>query len=260
MLLNLFDTTPEIEREPELQTNFEIEAHGSRVPVRIVFEPRPNNRVSINKNGILIRISSYQNKNEQRQNIDKLLKWAKEKLDGKPQLLDTLPQRHYTNGEVLSVGDTEFVISVLYHDQNKSTAKIFKNNIVLQLAKGLTKEVQDNASSYLVAKCIAKHYQPIISQRISELNERFFKQQVKSVRLKYATSFWGHCSHDGNIVISVRLMFAPKKVIDYVLVHELAHLIHHNHSAQFWKVVEQIMPDYMQAEKHLKEFSAKYYL
>lgn len=78
--------------------------------------------------------------------------------------------------------------------------------------------------------------------------------------MKYATSFWGHCSTNGNIVISVRLLFAPVKVIDYVLVHELAHLVHHDHSPRFWKVVEQIMPDYEEAEKHLKEFSNKYYL
>ena len=78
--------------------------------------------------------------------------------------------------------------------------------------------------------------------------------------MKYATSFWGHCSHHGNIVISVRLMFVPPKVIDYVIIHELAHLIHHDHSPRYWKVVEKVMPDYMIAEKHLKAYSDKYYL
>ena len=55
-------------------------------------------------------------------------------------------------------------------------------------------------------------------------------------------------------------MFAPPSVIDYVYIHELAHLVHHDHSAAFWKLVEQMMPDYRNAEKHLKENSSKYYL
>ena len=78
--------------------------------------------------------------------------------------------------------------------------------------------------------------------------------------MKYATSFWGHCSRNGQIVISVRLMFAPSRVIDYVLIHELAHLVYHDHSPRFWKLVEQIAPDFRDAEKHLKDNQLKYYL
>ena len=62
---------------------------------------------------------------------------------------------------------------------------------------------------------------------------------------------WGSCTWDGNITISTRLLFAPPEVIDYVLVHELAHLVEHNHSDRFWKIVEKIMPGYMLAESWL---------
>ncbi len=266
MLLSLFDNlikpaeSPKEEKETSLQRGFEVFVNGENVPVRIILEHRFNSRVTVNKNGILLRISQRQSKDEQRKNIDSLLKWAKDKLSDKPELLDTIPQRKYVNGEILKVGNYEFVISIFYHDLGKSTAKIFKNNVVLSLAKGLSSEAEADACSYLVTKCLCKYFQPIISERIHELNSRFFKKEVKSVKMKYATSFWGHCSNSGNIVISLRLLFAPTRVVDYVLVHELAHLVHHDHSPRFWKVVEQIMPDYENAEKHLKEFSNKYYL
>ncbi|MCS6934091.1 MAG: M48 family metallopeptidase [Chitinophagales bacterium] len=259
MMTVLFDVLP-FSGKNETHTAFTIDVNDTQVPVRILFENRPNCRVSISKTGILMRISSHLTKEEQRHHIDKFLKWAKDKIHDKPQLLDTLPQRRYTNGEILRVGDTLFCISLFYREGTKSTARIFRNNIVLQLARGLSPEAHDNAASYLVAKCLAKYFQPIISQRIHELNERYFRQKIHSVRLKYATSYWGHCSHDGNIVISLRLLFAPQRVIDYVLIHELAHLIHHNHSDKFWKLVAQIMPDFQQAEQHLKEYGHKYYL
>ena len=131
---------------------------------------------------------------------------------------------------------------------------------MLSLPKGLNKEVEANTCSYFVAKCLCKFFLPIITERIHELNNRYFKKQLGSIKMKYATSFWGHCSHYGNLVISVRLLFAPQKVIDYVLIHELAHLVHHDHSPRFWKVVEQVMPDYEKAERHLRDYSNRYYL
>ncbi len=262
MLLSLFDKpapAPAQEEEP-LQQQFEIEVNGESVPVRILYETRFNNRVTVNKNGILLRINDRQTKEERRKHLDHLLKWAKEKLGDKPELLDSLPQRKYLNGEVLKVGAHEFVISIFYQDSSRSSAKIFGNNILLSIAKGLSKEAEENTSSYLVAKCLCKYFQPIISERLHDLNNRFFKKNIQSIKTKYATSFWGHCSHNGHLVISVRLMFAPPSVIDYVYIHELAHLVHHDHSPRFWSVVEKVMPNYRSAEKHLKEHHLKYYL
>lgn len=263
MLLSLFDnllTAPVKVEEPPIQREFEIDANGQAVPVRILFERRFNNRATVNKNGILLRVSDRQTLEEQRKQIDHLLKWAKEKLGDKPELMDSLPQRQYVNGEVFRVGTQEFVVSIFYHDSSKSTAKIFGNNILLSVAKGLSKEAEESTCSFLVAKCLCKFFLPVVSERLHDLNNRFFKKQINSIKMKYATSFWGHCSHNGNLVISVRLMFAPSGVIDYVLIHELAHLVHHDHSPRFWSVVEKVMPNYKLAEKHLKDNSLKYFL
>ena len=257
---NLTQTKPKPVEEIPLQQEFEISVNGENIPVRILYESRFNNRVSVNKNGIIIRIAGRQHKDEQRKQIEALLKWAKEKLGDKPELMDSLQQRVYVNGEILRVGDYEFMISVFHHDKAKSSAKIFKNNIVLSIARGLTKEAEADAASYLVAKCLCKFFLPIVTERLHELNNNYFKKPLNSVKMKYATSFWGHCSRGGHIVISVRLLFAPARTVDYVLIHELAHLVHHDHSTRFWKVVEQVMPDYQIHEKYLKDNHLKYYL
>ena len=57
---------------------------------------------------------------------------------------------------------------------------------------------------------------------------------IKGIFLKYNHSNWGSCSHNGNINLSTRLLFAPEAVQDYVIVHELAHLVEPNHSDRFW--------------------------
>ena len=264
MLLSLFENimpkSQKVVEEKERVDAFEINVGDLAVPVKILFEDRFNNRVTVNSNGITIKISAKQPKEEQRKNIDYFLKWAKEKLGSKPELLDFLPQRKYMNGEVIRIGGYDFFISIFFQDQKKSTAKIFNNQIVISLAKGLSAEAQANTNSYLVCKCLTKFFQPIITERIHELNSRYFGKHINSVKLKYNTSNWGSCSTQGNINISLRLLFAPQDVIDYVLIHELAHLIHPNHSNRFWNLVEKIMPSYRDKEKFLNDNNHKFYL
>ena len=64
---------------------------------------------------------------------------------------------------------------------------------------------------------------------------------------------WGSCSSAGNLNFNCLLMLAPGEVQDYVIVHELAHRKQMNHSAAFWKEVEQVLPDYRRQVKWLKE-------
>ncbi|MBR1852433.1 MAG: M48 family metallopeptidase [Lachnospiraceae bacterium] len=66
---------------------------------------------------------------------------------------------------------------------------------------------------------------------------------------------WGSCSSDGNLNFNCRLLFVPKELVDYVVVHELAHRRHMDHSPAFWQEVEKYMPDYRERRKQLKQYS-----
>lgn len=64
---------------------------------------------------------------------------------------------------------------------------------------------------------------------------------------------WGSCSSKGTLSFNWRLMLAPPAVLDYVVIHELCHLKEMNHSPRFWRLVEQMMPDYKTKRQWLKE-------
>ncbi|MDF3001857.1 MAG: metal-dependent hydrolase [Bacillota bacterium] len=87
---------------------------------------------------------------------------------------------------------------------------------------------------------------------------RYYSQLMglipSAVRINSAKTRWGSCNGRGEINFTFRLIFAPEELIDYVVVHELAHLKEMNHSASFWAVVEQTMPDYRERRKRMREY------
>jgi len=97
----------------------------------------------------------------------------------------------------------------------------------------------------------------------SYLHERaaYFSAQMNlapaSIKINSAKTRWGSCSSQKNINFSWRLIMADESVIDYVVIHELAHLIHMNHSSKFWKTVENILPDYRERNKRLNELQKR---
>ncbi len=99
----------------------------------------------------------------------------------------------------------------------------------------------------------------IIKPRFIELAE---KHSIKfnSVSITGAKSRWGSCNAKRNINFAYRLVMALPKAIDYVILHELAHLIELNHSANFWSKVEAMMPDYKEQEKYLRLSGHKFHV
>ena len=73
------------------------------------------------------------------------------------------------------------------------------------------------------------------------------------IRIAEQKTRWGSCSTSGTLSFNWKLMLAPPRVLDYVVVHELCHLIEMNHSKRFWSLVESVMPEYKEYRKWLKE-------
>ena len=96
----------------------------------------------------------------------------------------------------------------------------------------------------------------LIKERISIYSKKL-NLYPESITLKEQKTSWGTCSSIGNIYINWKILLAPLDIIDYVLVHELCHLKHMNHSKEYWALVGTIFPDYKEKRNYLKENSLK---
>ena len=91
-----------------------------------------------------------------------------------------------------------------------------------------------------------------LPQRVAYYSERMGLCPTK-VRITGARTRFGSCSSQGHICFSWRLMQYPPEAIDYVVVHELAHIVHKNHGPDFWALVGQYMPDYKRRRALLRK-------
>ena len=220
--------------------------------VFVYLEQRSDCRASIGQKGIHIRLSKYMAEHERFDQEMQLLDWAK-KYIAKNGWHERPPlYRKYHDGDTIKVMGKEFTVRIRYVPNKNASNGNLKNGIIhLQISEGMSAKQEQKHLSYLVSRLIGNEFQPIIAQRVQVLNDMHFKKPIKKLRLRDNISNWGSCSWDGSINISVRLLFAPPEVIDYILIHELAHLVEHNHSDRFWAQVERAMPGYRLAEDWL---------
>lgn len=110
-------------------------------------------------------------------------------------------------------------------------------------------EKQSKAISTWLKKLAKK----VLSERLSFIENRI---NLKSTSLKIGDSRgrWGSCNSYGNIILNYRVVMLPPPIIDYVLVHELCHLVELNHSKRFWENVEKFLPNYEIQRKNIKEY------
>ena len=138
---------------------------------------------------------------------------------------------------------------------NIATPKISLKKLEIQVnhpvdVKENNPQLQSAIKPY-INKALQKEARAYLPRRLKYLADEYgFKYQ----RVRYGTQKgrWGSCSSSGTISLNVGLMLLDADLIDYVLVHELCHTKQMNHSANFWSLVENILPDYKTRRKNLK--------
>ncbi|MEK6903694.1 MAG: SprT family zinc-dependent metalloprotease [Nanoarchaeota archaeon] len=232
-----------------------LEIGNVQYPVKIFKEHRHDVRASIRNRSVIIRVPLFFNRNEAAQEILKMKLWAKQKLSEHPELLQQHPVKTYMNGERVNIGNEEYLLDISFKEKEGSSARILDNMIYFTISSTLAEDIQQQHISTLLSRCMGKRRIAALREKVTELNRKHFNQPISRIFFKNTASRWGSCSDKGNINISTRLLFAPADVLEYVCIHELAHLIEQNHSEKFWKLVEKAMPDYKEKIRWLKENS-----
>lgn len=128
----------------------------------------------------------------------------------------------------------------------KNNVKIEKDTVIITS--------RENDKIYIrtvMEKWFREYAREIFYERVRKYS-KITGKVPENVLIKDQKRAWGSCSTLGNLNLNWRLILAPDEIIDYVVIHELCHMIHMNHSKEYWDLVEKIVPDYKLKRNWLK--------
>jgi predicted metal-dependent hydrolase len=230
-----------------------IQIKDQHLPVEVVVERRASSRYSITGKKIILRVPTGISNDQLQTTLKSLQEWVVQLLVKKPNLLDGHLLKTYHSGQTLRIGTRTYSLDIEGVLRHTSSAWLRGDTIHIELNDTLSAQQRQKAIKTLLSRVIAQDFEFEMTNRVLDINDRTFKQPIKGVHLKYNHSNWGSCSSTGNVNLSTRLLFAPREVQDYVILHELAHRLEMNHSDRFWALVSKFMPDYKVHEKWLRD-------
>lgn len=235
--------------------SFFLDVEGYRIPITLYIEKRLSARVSVGKKKINLRIPKSQAYVNKERHISWAKDWIKKLINENEKSINHLLPKQYKDGDTISILGRTLTLRIseaLNRTSHKCSLR--GDELVLELIMDEDPFHLQEAIKSLLSRTMAHLHKPYIVERVHHFNDLYFNQEIKQIKMRRSRSNWGSCSSRGNLNFSTRLLFAPRDVIDYVIVHELAHLIEFNHSKRFWNLVGQVIPNYEEHEQWLKEF------
>jgi predicted metal-dependent hydrolase len=182
--------------------------------------------------------------------------WIEKSVAQAEAIREKYPPKSFRSGEAFPYLGADYRLRILPGDAPRIR---FANEEILFYSPLPEKAFSDELRQKYF-KAFQKSYrqvaESIMGQRI-----QYFSQQMqlfpKKVQFRGQKTIWGSCSPDNKISLNFKLIVAPIQVVDYVLIHELAHIRHKDHSSKFWALVEQHTPHRHFSREWLREHSFK---
>ncbi len=118
-----------------------------------------------------------------------------------------------------------------------------RNGFLVDLPSWVTKEGAEGIVATEIKLWLKRRVRRDVSEIATAYSKRF-GLKARAIRVADMKSGWGSCGQNGSVLINWHLIFAPKKVLEYVVVHELAHLKIRSHGPDFWAYLETLLPDF----------------
>ena len=208
-------------------------------------KPRKTASIHIERNGMISMIVPEKLTTKE---VEKILegkrKWIYKNLAEWEELNSRKVTREYVNGEGFLYLGRSYRLRLVYDQDEPLMLK--DGHFCLKVEDGKQINPDDAFKEFYKSKGLQR-----IVERVS-----YFKTMLgvepKSIRVMDIRNRWATCTPDGKLIFNWKCMMAPLTIIDYIIAHELTHLLYQNHSAAFWNQLDKIMPDYQVRKEWLK--------
>ncbi|ADG06445.1 M48 family metallopeptidase [Kyrpidia tusciae] len=184
--------------------------------------------------------------------IQRKAPWILRKLSELGEIKPLSTRLQFISGEKLPYLGRQYRLRVVAAEDIAGVSFTFQNGRFLAgVPKSSSADWREERLRQAFREWCIRHGAAKVRQRVQLFAPRLGLHPAKVV-VKEQKSRWGSCTKNGTININWRILMAPMRIVDYVVVHELAHMIHRNHSPDFWSVVASVLPDYAERKEWLR--------
>ena len=191
-------------------------------------------------------------KNLSNQRIENLVNyrtaWIRKTLKSQNDIFRSKP-KEYVNGESFAYLGRNYRLKCL----RGAAGHVKLKNGYLNVPVGIGISSPD--AEKFIQQSLKQWYQKRALEKLKDKTKRYAKilgVNPRSVKVKEYKARWGSCLSSGDIIYNWRIIIAPHHIVDYIVVHELCHLLEHNHGKRYWRHVESIISNYKQNRQWLK--------
>ena len=228
---------------------------------RIIFKiVRSNRRKTLGiyidpRRGVVVRCPQFLKVDEIVAVVRKRAQWIIEKEEVVKNHSQLNSVKEFVSGESFPYLGRQYRLKVRKTSfEKEERCKLINGRFLVEIDRQLDGE----RVKEIVKKALMNWYLERAHEKIPvrvELYARQIGSWPERVEIKNYKRQWGSCSYNGVIRFNWKIIMAPVTILDYVIVHELCHLIYPNHSARFWQKVQTIIPNYKKRRDKLKEHS-----
>ena len=162
------------------------------------------------------------------------------------------PLRHYVSGETHRYLGQQYRLKVVQSQDSKESIHLDREQLLVIIR---SKDESARAKT-LVQNWYRRQAQSIFSERVATWFPHFERFDVSQpqVVVRQMRSRWGSCTAHGKITLNLKLVMVPRQLIDYVIVHELCHLVEHNHGKGYYELLSRILPNWKEIKEKLDRF------
>jgi predicted metal-dependent hydrolase len=241
--------SPALLRHP--QATHTVELNRVSVAYLLVRSSRRSIGMEVSAQGLTVRAPLRASHTVIESVLREKTRWILQKLSDRAVRVDSTPRVHWQDGSSMPFLGGELQLRL--HPQAPRTGELLSigpQRWVLHLCADV--EASAEQVRAVVAAWWLRHARQLLTERLQHYAPAM-GVQWRSLRLSNARTRWGSAKADGSIMLNWRLLHYRLPVLDYVVIHELAHLRHMDHSPHFWAVVESVCPDYLQLRQALKQ-------
>lgn len=190
--------------------------------------------------------------------IKKKARWILEKQEQTRRQTDQFPKKEFVSGEQILYLGRKYRLKVEMIDQNYAIMlQLEGRKMHIAIPLNFDAEESKRIIRDALIKWYCKQAEQIIKERVNYFS-MLLDVAPKKIIIKEQQRRWGSCSNSGILRFNWRAIIAPISIIDYIIVHELCHLKVKNHSADFWRMVSLVIPDYKKRREWLRNNSGSF--